>query len=70
MYRFFFSRVCRKRSRFGRIQLFPLWNDAQGRKLYDLEKNSSSFNLKLQKGVYFIELISENSRYIEKIVVN
>ncbi|MBI2259866.1 MAG: T9SS type A sorting domain-containing protein [Flavobacteriia bacterium] len=44
--------------------------DAQGRKLYDLEKNSTKVELNLPKGVYFLEIISENSRKIEKIVVN
>ncbi|MBI2259955.1 MAG: T9SS type A sorting domain-containing protein [Flavobacteriia bacterium] len=51
------------------IQELTLY-DAQARKLYNLDKNSTKMDLNLPKGVYFLEIISENSRNLEKVVVN
>ncbi|MBI2259730.1 MAG: T9SS type A sorting domain-containing protein [Flavobacteriia bacterium] len=51
------------------IQELTLY-DAQARKLYNLDKNSTKMDLNLPKGVYFLKIISENSRNLEKVVVN
>jgi hypothetical protein len=44
--------------------------DALGRKIIVLDEKQTNFEVKLQKGVYFLEFISEKSRVLEKVVVN
>jgi hypothetical protein len=44
--------------------------DALGRNVRKLDTKNSKIDVTLSSGIYFLEIISENSRVLEKIVVN